>query len=339
MSRQDHIEQAPTPNRRGRGCLAWLGGLALFVLAMMLGGALYEVAAEAADLRAHPAPGQMVDVGGYRLHINCTGAGNPTVVIDAGLGDWSTNWSWVQPEVAKSTRVCTYDRAGYGWSEAGPLPRTTQQFVRELHALLSQANIPGPYMLVGHSLGGFTARLFAHDYPTEVAGVVLVDSMQPADDAHLPGDVKSATSSPLDPVSIVPALARFGVFRLGAGPLGLGGLHLPPDAEQAHAAFSVRPQYFQTMLDETRAIPEGSVQVRAVHTLGDLPLVVLSRTPDNSASGRVWQANQIEMLQLSSHSQQVIADKSGHNIEIDQPEAAVEVISKMVKQIRQRPVD
>jgi len=93
------------------------------------------------------------------------------------------------------------------------------------------------------------------------------------------------------------------------------------------------------MLDETRAIPEGSVQVRAVHTLGDLPLVVLSRTPDNSASGRVWQANQIEMLQLSSHSQQVIADKSGHNIEIDQPEAAVEVISKMVKQIRQRPVD
>lgn len=339
MSRQQPSEQPLTPKRRGRGCLLSLGGLAVLVLVAMLGGMLYESAAEAADARAYPAPGQLVDMGGYRLHINCTGAGSPTVVIDAGQGNWSTTWSWVQPEVARTTRVCTYDRAGYGWSEAGPLPRTTQQFVKELHALLTQANIPGPYVLVGHSLGGYTARLFAHDYPTEVAGVVLVDATHPSEDAQPPMDGEASSGASFDPGSIIPALARLGVFRLGARPLGLASPGLAPEAEAAHVAFSVRPQFFQTMWDETRAMSEGAVQVRAVRTLGDLPLIVLSRTPDNTAAGRVWQANQIEMLQLSSRSQQMIADKSGHNIEIDQPAAAVEAITKMVEQIRQRPAD
>src|SRR3712207_9386654 len=98
--------------------------------------------------------GQMVDVGGYHLHINCVGTGSPTVVIDAGLGDWSASWSsGVQPEAARSTRVCAYDRAGMGWSERGPLPRTAERFAEELHTLLRNANISGPYVLVGHSAG------------------------------------------------------------------------------------------------------------------------------------------------------------------------------------------
>ncbi len=104
-----------TLKRRGRGCLLWLGGLVVAVLGLMLVGAIYESAAEAADVRAYPPLGQMIDVGGYRLHINCVGTGRPTVVIDAGWGDWSGGWSRVQPEVAKTTRVCTYDRAGMGY--------------------------------------------------------------------------------------------------------------------------------------------------------------------------------------------------------------------------------
>ena len=132
---------------------------------------------EAADARAYPPPGQMVDVGGYRLHINCTGAGSPTVVIDAGLGDWSSMWGFVQPGVAKTTRVCTYDRAGAGWSDQGPLPRDARQFAKELHTLLQNANIPGPYVMVGHSMGGLPVRVFTHEYAAEVAGVVLIDSM------------------------------------------------------------------------------------------------------------------------------------------------------------------
>ncbi len=135
--------------------------------------------AEAADAKTYPPPGQLVDVGGHRLHINCTGTGSPTVVIVSGLGDWSTSWGVVQPEVAKTTRVCTYDRAGLGWSDASSLPSDAAQFAKELHTLLQNANVPGPYVMVGHSLGGFIVRIFAHDYASEVAGVVLIDSMNP----------------------------------------------------------------------------------------------------------------------------------------------------------------
>ena len=133
MSNQNQMDQGHTPKRRSRGCLLWLGGFVVFVLGVMLVGAMYESAAEAADLRAYPPPGQMVDVGGYHLHLNCLGTGSPTVVIDAGWGDWSAMWSWVQPEVAKTTRVCTYDRAGMGYSEAGPLPLCTNVLEEETH--------------------------------------------------------------------------------------------------------------------------------------------------------------------------------------------------------------
>ena len=177
MSNQTQIEAVDSPKRRGRGRFRWLGGAVVLVLGLILAGTIYESVSEAADLRAYPPPGQMVDVGGYRLHINCTGTGSPTVVIDAGWGDWSLSWGWVQREVAKTTQVCTYDRAGMGYSEAGPLPRTAEQFAKELHTLLEQANIARPYVLAGHSLGGLPVRVFAHDYPTEVAGVVLIDSI------------------------------------------------------------------------------------------------------------------------------------------------------------------
>ena len=165
------------PQRIGRGLLGVLG----LVVALGLLGAAYESVAEAADARAYPPPGQMVDVGGYRLHINCIGTGSPTVVIDAGWGDSSAAWSsWVQPSAASTTRVCTYDRAGMGYSEPGPLPRTAERFAAELHALLANAGEPGPYVLVGHSMGGLTVRVFAHEYPADVAGVVLIESMSPS---------------------------------------------------------------------------------------------------------------------------------------------------------------
>ncbi len=188
-----HTATSEAPKRRGRGCLFWLGGALLLALLLILAGAVYESVTEAADVRAYPPPGQMVDVGGYRLHINCTGAGSPTVVIDAGWGDWSLGWSGVQPAVAATTQVCTYDRAGMGYSEAGPLPRNAGQFAKELHTLLERAGVPGPYVLAGHSMGGLTVRVFAHDYPADVAGIVLIDSMspgqakKPAAAAGLPG--------------------------------------------------------------------------------------------------------------------------------------------------------
>ena len=121
-SRNQNRKVSPSKSK-SRGFLLWLGRIVGVIIALMIVGAIYESVAEAADAKAYPPPGQMVDVGGYRLHINCTGTGSPTVVIDAGLGDWSTGWGFVQPEIAKATRVCTYDRAGWAWSEPGPLPR------------------------------------------------------------------------------------------------------------------------------------------------------------------------------------------------------------------------
>src|SRR6185503_1985905 len=125
--------------------------------------------------RDYPPPGKMVDIGGYKLHINCSGKGGPTVVMIAGGGDFSFDWSLVQPKVAQFTRVCSYDRAGLAWSDPGPTPRTMRQDAYELHRLIEAAHIKAPYVLIGHSLGGLIARVYEEQYPDEVAGMVLVD--------------------------------------------------------------------------------------------------------------------------------------------------------------------
>lgn len=330
MSQENQVGRVNALKHRGRCCFLWLRLAIVFFLGLVLLGSIYESVAEAADARAYPPPGQMVDVGGYHLHINCTGTGSPTVVIDAGWGDWSANWSWVQPEVAKTTQVCTYDRAGMGYSEAGSLPRNAKQFAKELHTLLHQANIPVPYVLVGHSLGGLSVRVFASDYASEVAGVVLIESMSPAQFSQSPTDKKPQQTLQPRGFSIPFALARIGLVRLFAEPLGLKPA-LPPGAQKVFTAFSVTPRSVQAWADEGSGMQESGVQARAVKSFGSLPLLVLSRGLDLDSD---WQAMQSELLQLSSNSQQLIAEKGGHNLEIDQPEAAIAAIMKIVKQLR-----
>jgi pimeloyl-ACP methyl ester carboxylesterase len=183
-------------NARLRALLwRWLkrAGLTLIALSMLLGltGLTYQAVATARDARRFPPPGRLVDVGGYRLHAHCTGEGSPTVILEAGWSDCWLNWYRVQPEVAKFTRVCSYDRAGMGWSDAGPYPRTSGQIVREMHALLSNAGIPGPYVLVGHSFGGFNVRLFAQEHPQDVAGLVLLDSIHEDQWARMPESMRA----------------------------------------------------------------------------------------------------------------------------------------------------
>jgi pimeloyl-ACP methyl ester carboxylesterase len=303
--------------------MMWLGGVLAGFLVLLLAGAIYESLAETADAQAFPPPGQMVDVGGYRLHLNCTGTGSPTVVIDTGWGDASAGWGWVQPEVAKTTRICTYDRAGMGWSEASPQPRTAREFAKELHTLLTNANEPGPFVLVGHSLAGYTMRVYAHDYPAEVAGLVLIDPQNLSTSG-----VATPQPAPKPGKTSLPALiARAGLVRL------LSGVNqdLPSQDQQAYKALSVTPRWIQTALDESRGMTEGGAQARAVTTLGDLPLIVLSRGKDMDADTA---ASQARYLQLSTDSEQLFADLSGHNIHWEQPEAAVAAIVKMVEQLR-----
>ncbi len=308
----------------------WLFRVVVFVVGLILAGTIYESVAEAADIQAYPPLGQMVDVGGYRLHINCTGTGSPTVVIDAGLGGWSLTWNSVQEEVAKTTRVCTYDRAGMGYSEASPLPRTAGQFAYELHTLLERANIAGPYVMVGHSLGGLTVRIFVHDYPTEVVGVVLIESMNPGQTTQPQMEIAPQTAYQPSAFSLPFFLGRIGLVRLLAAPLGLIQ-NLPAETQPAYAAFAVTPRTTQEWVDEFSNVQVSLAQADAVTSFGDLPLIVLTAALNQQKD---WQTMQAELLLLSSNSQQMIADNSGHNMEIDQPEAAVAAIVDMVSQLR-----
>jgi pimeloyl-ACP methyl ester carboxylesterase len=287
--------------------------------------------AEAADAKAYPPPGQLVDVGGHQLHINCTGTGSPTVVIEAGLGDWSTTWGgYVQPEVAKTTRVCTYDRAGMGWSDPGPLPRDAAQFVKELHTLLQKANIPGPYIMVGHSLGGAAVRVFVHDYASEVAGVVLIDSMNPRQATQSQITAESQADPQSEPFSFQALLARFGVARLLVKLPGLAPS--VPASEAAYYPLYIRPQSLQTTDNEGQGLPASLAQAADVKTFGDLPLIVLTAKLNDIPNWPEWQA---ELLQLSSNSQHLFAENSGHNVQVDEPEAAVAAILQMVQQVRE----
>jgi pimeloyl-ACP methyl ester carboxylesterase len=325
MNDQNQIGTKRSSRRRGNGCLRWLGGGLAVLLGLALVGYIYEPLAQVADAKTYPPPGQLVDVGGYRLHINCTGTGSPTVVIVAGAGDWSTSWAgYVQPEVAKTTRVCTYDRPGLGWSEASPLPSDAAQFARDLHTLLQNANVQGPYVMVGHSLGGFVVRIFAQDYASEVAGVVLVDSMNPK-------QVTQSQSNFLARLTSLQAvLARFGVARLIVKlPAIASGA--PPNGE-AYYPLYVRPQSLQASANEYRDLPDSAPQAAAVKSLGDVPLIVLTARLNDTPGWPEWQT---ELLQLSSNSQHLFAENSGHVIQSDQPEAAVAAILQMVQQVRE----
>jgi pimeloyl-ACP methyl ester carboxylesterase len=216
-----------------------------------------------------------------------------------------------------------------GYSEASPLPRNAQQFAYELHTLLERANVEGPYVLAGHSLGGLTVRIFAHDYPTEVAGLVLIDSMSPGQMAQAQMETLPQTSYQASAFSVPFFLGRIGLVRLLAEPLGLIQ-HLPAQTQPAYAAFAVTPRTTQTFVDEFSNVQVSLAQADAVSSFGDLPLIVLTAALNQQAN---WQTMQTELLLLSSNSQQMIAD-SDHEIETDQPEAAVAAIVAMVSQLR-----
>src|ERR671916_1883264 len=181
-SHQTDRHSQGTPRRRGLRSWVWRGlvWMLLGLLALAVIGAIYQAIATQIDQRTYTPPGEVVDVGDHSLHINCIGEGSPTVILEAASGGMSAHWVRVQQQLAKTTRVCAYDRAGLGWSESGPELRDARQVSSELHTLLEgAAGTEGPYVLVGHSYGGLYARMYAARYSEEVAGVVLVDSSHP----------------------------------------------------------------------------------------------------------------------------------------------------------------
>jgi pimeloyl-ACP methyl ester carboxylesterase len=315
-------------------------GLLLFLLALLLAGAIYQVIGERADLRRFPPPGQLVDVGGYRMHLHCQGGGEPTLILESLSGGMSSYWAWVQTELAQDYRVCAYDRAGRGWSESRPTTPLdyAEQTVKELRILLQNAGIPGPYFLVGHSIGGIYTRLFVETNPGQVAGLVLLDSAHPFQFERalaMVAEYKSFKSQS----AVFPWLARIGLFRLY---FSLGGeldfQDLPPQQHDEVAALWSSPRYFLSQRAENDAVPEIYARGQNLGDLGDMPLVVITA----AESSPEWLAMQAELASLSSDSLHVTIPGSTHvSLVFDQQHAAAVsgYIGQLVEAVQEgRPV-
>lgn len=289
--------------RRGvTGRSRWLLYPVLGVLALLAVGGALEAVVEATDDSRSTAGGELVDVGGHRLFVACTGAGSPTVVLESGLGEGATYWARIAPEVASTTRVCSYDRAGRGRSEPAGAPRDGAAIARDLHALLAAAGIPGPYVLAGHSSGGVYVRVFAAAYPAEVAGVVLLDAQSPGGATVLARSA-GAQRSIGTLAGLFPLLARVGLVRLV---LPAESVDLPLEAAARQHAEQVSARGAASFGEEF--VHLGGILAAAgdLPNLGDLPLVVVTAASQPPAG---WLAQQDRLARLSTHlSHRVFAD-------------------------------
>jgi pimeloyl-ACP methyl ester carboxylesterase len=247
-------------------------------------GYTYQSVATASDARAFPPPGEMIDVGGYRLHVHVMGEGHdgPTVLLENGGTGIVPQWGWVQPDVATFARVVAYDRPGTGWSEAPLEPLDAEGAVRALHRVLEQVGVEGPYVLVGHSMGGLMLRVFAQTYPDEVAGMVLVD---PRDLTWQGVYAEGEGDVPVNFFRTLAVLSRFGVTRL-LGVAAQGAEGLPPQQYGEAVAIGSTAQYAEGFLAEARYGDSAITFLNAHEQQHDWPLIVLSAgAPDQAFSG------------------------------------------------------
>lgn len=326
------------------------------ILAVLaLAGRAYQGAGTRRDLADHPAPGKLVDLGSHRLHVLSIGESSPTVIFESGLMSTILSWKDAQPEIAKLTRAVCYDRAGLGWSDPGPTPRDADRMVGELHDLLQRAAIAPPYVLVGHSFGGLTTRLFAGRYAEEVAGLVLIDPVVPREWHPVPEQNQKRIRVGSRILRRASALSRWGVLRFvswmlrsGVKPLaeplvrlmsrgapkGDGTSksplfwNLPPSEREMAPVFWVQPKFTATIASQLENLPGSAAQVsESDGHLGDKPLVVISASDTPPARREEHAA----MASLSAIGKHVMAERSGHWVMVDQPELVYEAIREVVE--------
>jgi pimeloyl-ACP methyl ester carboxylesterase len=294
----------------------------------------YEAYAEHRDSVRFAPRVAMISVDGHRMHIKCTGQGEPSVILEGPLTGLSATWRPVQEGIARFTRVCSYDRAGYGWSEPGPLPRSSERIARELHALLAQAGVRPPYVMVGASAGGYHVRVFAGDFPGDVAGMVLVDSSHPDQVSRLHLS-ENPTAQYEDWEPFLPIAQRLGILRLGLR-FEHRAAAFPADAWDEVLFLRAKAESYRTLLREGEAWKESADHVRASGNLGSKPLIVLSGARGADPAWRsVWvDGLQADLVRLSSRGRQVVLSDSGHGIQFEAPMAVVDAVREVWDPVR-----
>jgi pimeloyl-ACP methyl ester carboxylesterase len=275
-------------------------------------------------------PGKLVEVNGRNMHINCIGNKSPTIILDSGAGGFSLEWRNIQHSLSQYARVCAYDRAGYGWSDMGPLPRTTKRIAHELHTLLENAGIHGPFIIVGHSFGGFTAQYFARYFEDEIAGLVLVDSSHDEQVYRLPENGKNVVRRSLhqDRSTMVTKAVLHE--------------HYPEEDAAVAQQLMARWSAMLTWREEMANYALSARELRDLHRgpILQIPIVVLTRgkrvwpdTPYGDAMEKAWTELQDELSDLSDHSTHIIAENSGHVIHLDEPDLVVDAIHDVLNYV------
>jgi pimeloyl-ACP methyl ester carboxylesterase len=296
--------------------------------------------------------GELVDVGGRRINLDCSGAGSPTVVLMAGLFSWSLVWYKTQPVIAQKTRVCAFDRAAYGFSDPASRPQIVSEVVEDLHTALNAGSIPGPYVLVGHSLGGLEARIYAQRWPEEVAGMVLVDTSPAGEgliDENQPlfDEAVGRESYAADALRCA-FLAMHEPFKPSSPKLEDCSATLPSDTPAEFRNIwphFFTPYYFADKVSLISSLYTHRYDSADHHRLGARPLVVLSiehpwkdtGTPAgvrlDRAYGKIWNALHQDLARLSSRGVHRIIKGSGHEIELDKPEAVIDAVDEVLREL------